>query len=176
MTQKMIEDVKLIRKRMKQAQDRQKSYTNPKRKDIEFQVGDKVFVKISPYKRVMRFGRKGKLAPRYICPYEVLEKVGKVAYRLPLLASMDRIHNVFHVSFLRKYVSDPSHILQANEVELKDELIYEERPVQILDRRIKELRNKKVPLVKILWRNHNVEEATWEVEQDMKERYPDLFN
>ena len=88
---------------------------------------------------------------------------------------MDRIHNVFHVSLLQKYVSDPSHILQANEVELKDELIYEERPVQILDRRIKELRNKKVPLVKILWRNHNVEEVTWEVEQDMKERYPDLF-
>ena len=124
----------------------------------------------------MRFGRKGKLAPRYIGPYEVLEKVGKVAYRLALPASMDRIHNVFHVSLLRKYVSDPSHILQANEVELKDELIYEEHPVHILDRRIKELRNKKVPLVKILWRNHNVEEATWEVEQDMKERYPDLCN
>ncbi|XP_031258854.1 uncharacterized protein LOC116116962 [Pistacia vera] len=176
MTQKMIEDVKLIRERMKQAQDRQKSYADPKRKDIEFQVGDKVFVKISPYKGMMRFGRKGKLAPRYIGPYEVLEKVGKIAYRLALLASMDRIHNVFHVFLLRKYVSDPLHILQANEVELKDELIYEERPVQILDRRIKELRNKKVLLVKILWRNHNVEEATWEVEQDMKERYPDLFN
>ncbi|XP_031270941.1 uncharacterized protein LOC116129338 [Pistacia vera] len=161
---------------MKQAQDRQKSYADPKRKNIEFQAGVKVFVKITPYKKVMRFGRKGKLAPRYIGQFEVLEKVGKMAYKLALLVSIDRIHNVFHVSLLRKYIHDPSHILQTEEVELKDDLIYEECPVQILDRKIKELRNKNVPLVKVLWRNHNVEEATWEVKQNMKEKYPDLFN
>ncbi|XP_031283865.1 uncharacterized protein LOC116142568 [Pistacia vera] len=124
----------------------------------------------------MRFGRKGKLASRYISPFEVLEKVGKMAYRLALPISMDRIHNVFHVSLLRKYIHDPSHILQAEDVELKDDITYEECPVQILDSKIKELRNKNVPLVKVLWRNHNFEEATWEVEQNMKEMYPDLFN
>ena len=175
MTQKMIEDVRLIRSRMKQAQDRQKSYADLKRKEVEFQVGDKVFLKVSPYKRVMRFGNKGKLAPRYIGPFEVLQRIGKVAYRLALPPHMDKVHDVFHVSMLRKYVSDPSHILSIEDVELVENLVYEERPVQILDRKIKELRNKSIPLVKVLWRNHKVEEATWETEQDMRERYPELF-
>ena len=146
-TQKLIEDVKLIRNRMKQAQDRQKSYADLKRKEVEFQVGDKVFLRVSPYKRVMRFGSKGKLAPRFIGPFEVLQRVGKVAYRLALPPSMDKVHDVFHVSMLRKYVSDPFHILSVEDVELAENLVYEERPVQILDRRIKELRNKSVPLV-----------------------------
>ena len=146
----MIEDVKLIRERMKQTQDRQKSYADPKRKEVEFQARDKVFIKVTPYKKVIRFGRKGKLAPRYIGPYEILKRVGKMAYRLALLASIDRIHNVFHISLLRKYISDPSHVLTVDEVELKDDLIYEEHPVQILDRRVKELRSKNVPLVKVL--------------------------
>ena len=126
MTQKMIEDIKLIRVRIKQAQDRQKSYADLKRKEIEFQVGDMVFVKVAPYRHVLRFGKKGKLAPRFIGPYEVLERVGKVAYRLALPPDMDRIHNVFHVSMLRKYVSDPSHVLQTGQVELSDKLEYEE--------------------------------------------------
>ena len=101
-----------------------------------------VFVKVSPYRHVLRFGKKGKLTPRFIGPYEILERVGKVAYRLALPHDMDRIHNVFHVSMLRKYVSDPSHVLQTGQVELSDKLEYEEKPVQILDRKVKELRNK----------------------------------
>jgi len=113
----------------------------------------------------MRFGRKGKLAPRFIGPFKILEKVGKVAYRLALPLSMDRVHNVFHISLLRKL----------DEVELKEDLAYEEQPVQILDRKIKELRNKTILLVKVLWKNHKVEEATWEVEQQMRERFPNLF-
>ena len=88
---------------------------------------------------------------------------------------MEQVHNVFHVSLLRKYINDPSHVLRAEEVKLKENLIYQERPVQILDRKIKELRNTSIPLVKVLWRNHKVEEATWEVEQDIKDRYPELF-
>ena len=175
MTQKLVEDVKLIRNRMKQAQDRQKSYADLKRKEVEFQVGDKVFLKVSPYKRGMRFGSKGKLAPRYVGPFEVLQRVGKVAYRLALPPNMDRVHDVFHVSMLRKYVSDPLHILSVEDVEVTENLVYEECPVQILDRRVKELRNKSVLLVKILWRNHKVEEATWEVERDMRNRFPELF-
>ncbi|XP_031285991.1 uncharacterized protein LOC116144681 [Pistacia vera] len=123
----------------------------------------------------MRFGKKDKLAPRYIGPFEVLERVGKLAYRLVLPMSMERVHNVFHVSLLRKCDSDPSHMLQVEEVELQDNLAYEERPVQILDRKVKELRNKQIPLVKVLWRNHKIEEATWEMEQDMRSRYLEPF-
>lgn len=175
MTQKMIEDIRLLRNRMKQAQDRQKSYADLRRKEVEFQVGDKVFLKVSPYKRVMRFGNKGKLAPRHIGPFEVLQRIGKVAYKLALPPRMDKVHDVFHVSMLQKYVSDPSHILSLEDVDLVENLVYEERPVQILDRKVKELRNKSIPLVKVLWRNHKVEEATWETEQDMQNRYPELF-
>lgn len=110
-----------------------------KRKDVEFEVGDKVFLRVAPYKRVMRFDSKGKLAPRYIGPFEVLQRVRKVAYRLALPPSMDRVHNVFHVSMLRKYVSDPSHILSVEDVDVEENLVYEERLVQILDKQIKEL-------------------------------------
>lgn len=138
-TQKMIEDIKLIRNKMKQAQDRQKSYADLKRKDVEFEVGDKVFIKVSPFKQVMRYGGKGKLASRYISPFEVLQRVGKVAYKLALPPSMDKVHNVFHVSMLRKYINDPSHVLKVEEVDLEENLVYEERPTQILDRKIKKL-------------------------------------
>ncbi|KAG8496459.1 hypothetical protein CXB51_007559 [Gossypium anomalum] len=105
------EKVKVIRDCLKAASDRQKSYADLKRKDIEFQVGDKVFLKVSPWKKVLRFGRKGKLSPRFIGPYEVIEKVGPVAYRLALPPELEKIHDVFHVSMLRWYRSDPSHVL-----------------------------------------------------------------
>ena len=123
----------------------------------------------------MRFGKKGKLSPRYIGLYEILGRVGPVAYRLALPRELERIHNVFHVSCLRKYIPDVSHVLEAQPVELKEDLSYEEQPVKILDRKEKTLRNKTVGLVKVLWRNHRVEEATWEREDDIRERYPQLF-
>src|SRR5215469_299752 len=103
--------VKLIRARLKEASDRQKSYADLKRKEISFEVGDKVFLKVSPWKKVLRFGRKGKLTPRFIRPYEVLERIGPVAYRVALPPELAKIHNVFHVSMLRRYRSDPSHVL-----------------------------------------------------------------
>ena len=114
---------------MKQAQDRQKSYADLRRREIEFAVGDRVFLRVAPYRHVLRFGRKEKLASRFIGPYEILERVGTVAYRLALPASIDRIHNVFHVSQLRKYVGDPSHVLQFLEIELAEDLSYQELPV-----------------------------------------------
>jgi len=174
--QEMTEKVKLIRERMKAAQDRQKSYADLKRQSIEFQEGDKVLLKVSPTKGVMRFGKKGKLSPRYIGPYEVLERVGKVAYRLALPAVLGRVHNVFHVSQLRKYVHDASHVLQPEEVTLDEDLSYEERPVRILDTKTRDTRRKSVKMVKVLWSNHLVEEATWELEDVMREQYPELFN
>ena len=126
-------------------------------------------------KGVMRFGKKGKLSPRYIGPFEILERVGNVAYGLALPPELASVHNVFHVSMLKKYVPDPSHVLNHEPIEVHEDLTYEERPVQILAREEKVLRNKTIPLVKVLWRNHKIEEATWEREDDMKKSYPELF-
>ncbi|KAL4291724.1 hypothetical protein GQ457_14G015070 [Hibiscus cannabinus] len=112
------EKVKLICDQLKIASDRQKSYVDLKCREIEYVVGDRVFLKVSPWKKVMRFGRKGKLSPRYIGPYEIVERVGSVAYRLLLPPELERIHDVFHVSMLRKYRSDPSHVMPVEEIEL----------------------------------------------------------
>ena len=124
----------------------------------------------------MRFGNKGKLSPRFIGPYEVIEKVCPGAYRLALPPELENMHNVFHVSMLRRYRSDPSHVVYSETIELRPYLTYEEEPVEILAREVKELRNKKIPLVKVLWRNHKTEEATWESEEMTWQQYPQLFN
>ncbi|KAJ8768530.1 hypothetical protein K2173_022631 [Erythroxylum novogranatense] len=171
-----VEKVEVIKQRLKAAQDRMKSYADANRKEMEYAVGDKVFLKTSPWKGVMRFGKKGKLSPRYVGPYEVLERIGPLAYRLALPSELSQIHDVFHVSMLRRYRSDPSHIIQISKVQLIDDLSYEERPVAILDSKDKILRNKTIKLVKVLWRNHAVKEATWEPLDAMKEKYPHLFN
>ena len=155
-----MDKVNIIRARLKAAQDRQKNYADKRRKDLEFEVDDRVFSKLSPWKGVVRFGKRGKLSPRYIGPLEIVERIGPVTYRLDFLEELSRVHNVFHISMLRKYISDPSHVIEAPEIELRDDLSYEEQPVQILGREEKELRNKTISLVKVLWRNHLVEEAT----------------
>ena len=124
----------------------------------------------------MRFGKKGKLSPRFIGPYEVIEKVGPIAYRLTLPPELEKIHNGFHVSMLRRYRSDPSHDVSLETIELRSDLTYKEELVEILAREVKELRNKRIPLVKVLWRNHTTEEATWESEEVMQQQYPQLFN
>ncbi|XP_052479056.1 uncharacterized protein LOC128034567 [Gossypium raimondii] len=121
--------------------------------------------KVSPWKRVLIFGWKGKLCPRYIGPYEVVEKVGSIAYHLKLPPELERIHDVFHVSMLQKYRSKSSHIVPVEEIAIRDDLSYEEEPIEILAREEKVLRNKRLPLVKVLWRNHKIEEATWEIDE-----------
>ena len=131
-------------------------------KDLEFEVEDRVFLKLSPLKGVVRFRKREKLNPRYIGPFEIIERIGPVAYRLDLPEEFSRVHNVFRSSMLRKYIPDPSHMLETPEIELRDDLSYEEQPMQILGREEKELCNKTISLVKILWRNHLVKEATWE--------------
>ena len=124
----------------------------------------------------MRFERKGKLSPRFIGSYEVIEKVGPMAYRLALPPELEKIHNVFHVSMLRRYTSDSSHVVSSETIELRLDLTYEEKLVEILAREVKEFRNKRIPLVKVLWRNHKTEEATWESEEVTRHQYPQLFN
>ena len=160
-----IDNVKVIRDRLKIAQDRQKSYADNRMRDMEFQVGDQIFLRISPWKGVLRFEKKGKLSPQYI---------REVAYPLRLPPELARIQDIFHVSMLRKYITDPSHVLRDKLVELKEYLSYDERYVQIVDRKDQVLWNKVIPLVK-LWMNHSREEATWVREDRMKTQYPHLF-
>ena len=169
------EKIKVIRQRLLTAQSRQKSYADRRRRPLTFEVGDHVFLKVSPRRGLMRFGRSGKLAPRFIGPFEILDRVGEVAYRLALPPQLSSVHNTFHVSMLRKYEPDPSHVLDWTDLEVEEDVSYEERPVQVLDTREQVLRGKTIPLVKVLWRHHGVEEATWEREQEVRSKYPELF-
>ena len=128
-------------------------------------------------KGVMRFGRKGKLSPRYVGPFRVLRRIGKVAYELALPPSMAGVHPVFHVSMLRGVIGDLSHILPSKVASIiQPSLRYEEEPVRILDRQVRKLRSKEIASIKVQWSNHGEDEATWEVEDVMKERYPYLFS
>ncbi|XP_070019586.1 uncharacterized protein [Nicotiana sylvestris] len=113
-------------------------------------MGDKVFLKVSPWKKIMRFGQKDKLSPRFIGIYEILERIGPVAYKLALPPKLGKIHNVFYVSMSRRYRSDPSHVLPFESIEVNPDLTYEENTIQILAHEIKELRNKRIPLVKVV--------------------------
>ena len=142
---------------------------------MEFEIGDMVFIRVAPMKGVMRFGKKGKLSPRYVGPFEILERVGSVAYWLALPPALSRLHNVFHVSLLRRYVLDPSHILCYKPLQVKENLSYKEVPNQILDHKEQVLRNKTINLIKVLWRNHSIEEASWERKDVMQSKYPQLF-
>ena len=156
------EKVQVIRQRLKTASDRQKSYANLKRRDIEYNMGDKVFLKVSPWRKILRFGQRGKLSPRFIGSYEILERIGPVAYRLALPSELAKLHDVFHVSMLQRYRSDESHILPVQEIQVQEDLLYDEEPKTILAQEVKQFRNKQVPLVKVLWQHHGREEATWE--------------
>jgi len=169
--------IELIRSRIRVAQDRQKSYADANRYFQEFNVGDQVLLRVSPTRGVMMFGKKGKLAPRYVGPFPIIERIGSVAYRLGLPEHLHRIHDVFHISSLRRYLRDDmvhAHIA-IEDIDLQPDSSYEERPVAILDHSERRLRSKVVPLVRVQWEHHNVEESTWEREADMRERYPDLF-
>ncbi|WMV46694.1 hypothetical protein MTR67_040079 [Solanum verrucosum] len=126
-------------------------------------------------KDVMRFGKKGKLSLRYIGPYRIAKRIDNVAYELELPQELAAVHSVFHISMLKKCMGDPSLIIPPEDIEIKDSLSYEEIPVQILDRQVRKLRTKEVASVKVLRRNQFVEEATWKDEEDMKKRYPHLF-
>ena len=126
-------------------------------------------------KGVIRFGKRGKLSPRFIGPFEILEKVGDVAYKVALPPTLN-VHDVFHVSMLRKYVNDPSHILNANQLPIGDVVNYEEKPVKILDTKEHRLRNRVIRYAKVQWSNHDETEATWELEEEMRQSYPFLFS
>ncbi|CAN6711785.1 unnamed protein product [Malus baccata var. baccata] len=153
------QNIQVIKSNLKAAKDRQKSLADRHATDRMYNVDD----------------WKSKLSPRYIGPYMITERIGEVAYRLEFPPELSRVYDVFHVSMLRYYVSDPSHVIPLQPLEINPDLSYDEEPVTILDWKDKELRNKIVHLVKVLWRNHSVEEASLETEDRMREMYPSLF-
>ena len=119
-----------------------------------------MFLKISPMKGVMRFGKKEKLTPKYIGPFEVLNRIGNVSYRLALPPNLNHVHSIFHISMLKKYIPDPSHVLPTQEVTVEENLSYEEEHVAVLDRQVRKLRNKKISMIKVQWQRHNDKENT----------------
>ncbi|GKD16992.1 putative reverse transcriptase domain-containing protein [Tanacetum coccineum] len=155
-TEKIIQ----IKQRMQAARDRQKSYADLKRKPMEFQVGDKVMLKVSPWKGVVRFGKRGKLNPRYVGPFKVLEQVGDVAYKLELPQELSRVHNTFHVSNLKKCYADEPLAVPLDGLHFDDKLHLVEEPVVIMDRDIKRLKQSRIPIVKVQWNSKRGPEFT----------------
>lgn len=166
---------RVIRKRLATTQNRQKNYVDKRRWPLSFEVGDHVFLKISPRRGLMRFGKSGKLSLRFIGPFEIFERIAEVAYPLALPPQLSGVHNVFHMSMLRKYEPNPSHVLDWVDLEVDEDASYKEQPVQILDTREQVLRGKTIPLVKVLWRHHGIEETTWEHKAEVRSKYLDLF-
>ncbi|GJS23828.1 putative reverse transcriptase domain-containing protein [Tanacetum coccineum] len=164
-----------IKQRMQAARDRQKSYADLKRKPMEFQVGDKVMLKVSPWKGVVRFGKQGKLNPRYVGPFKVLERVGDVAYKLELPEELSRVHNTFHVSNLKKCHADEPLAVPLDGLHVDDKLHFVEEPVEIVDREVKRLKRSRIPLVKVRWNSKRGPEFTWEREDQFRKKYPHLF-
>ncbi|GJZ53898.1 hypothetical protein Tco_0608783, partial [Tanacetum coccineum] len=142
-----------IKERLKTATSRQKSYADKRRKPLEFQVGDRVLLKVSPWKGVVRFGKKGKLAPRY---------VGPVAYRLKLPQELSCVHDTFHVSNLKKCLAEPDVQVLLDEIEIDENLRFVEEPIEIVERDVKKLKRRRIPLVKVHWNSRQGAEYTWE--------------
>ncbi|GKA70115.1 putative reverse transcriptase domain-containing protein [Tanacetum coccineum] len=175
LVQEMTDKVVLIKEKLKAARDHQKSYTDNRCKPLEFEVGDKVLLKVSPWKGVMRFGKKGKLAPRSVGPFEILERIGPVAYRLRLPNELSEVHDTFHVSNLKKCLTYANLHVPLDEIEVDKTLHFVEKPVKIMDCEVKTLKRSKIPIVKVCWNSKRGPDLTWERKDHMKARYPQLF-
>ncbi|GKA15194.1 putative reverse transcriptase domain-containing protein [Tanacetum coccineum] len=158
------------------ARDRQRSYANIRRKPLEFQVSDRVMLKVSPRKGIFRFGKRGKLNPRYIRPFKIIERIGPVVCKLELPEELSGIHNTFHISNLKKCLSNESLIIPMKELQLDDKLNFIEEPVEIMDREIKKLKRSHIPIFKVRWNSKIGPEFTWEREDEIRAKYPHLFS
>ncbi|GJR03972.1 putative reverse transcriptase domain-containing protein [Tanacetum coccineum] len=173
--QETIEKIIQVKQRMQAARDRQKSYADLKRKPMEFEVGDKVMLKVSPWKGVVRFGKRGKLNPRFVGPFKVIKRVGDVAYKLELPKELSRVHNTFHVSNLKKCHADEPLAVPLDGLHFDDKLQFVEEPIEITDREVKRLKRSRIPLVKVRWNSKRGPEFTWEREDQFRKKYPHLF-
>ena len=167
--------VQAVRENLRIAQSRQKSYADGKRRDLTFSVGDHVYLKVSPMRAIRRFNVKGKLAPRYVGPFKVLEQKGEVAYRLELPTSLSGVHDVFHISQLNRCLRVPEEQAPLDGVDVQEDLTYTEHPVKILETSERVTRNKCIKMCRVQWSHHSEAEATWEREDELKKTYPDLF-
>ncbi|GJY46023.1 hypothetical protein Tco_0435086 [Tanacetum coccineum] len=168
LVQETTDKVVLVKEKPKAARDRQKSYVDYRRKPLEFEVGDRVLLKVTPWKGVVHFGKKGKLAPRYVGPFEILERIGLVAYRLRLPEELNSVHDTFHVSNLKKCLADANLHVPLDEIKVDKTLRFVEEPVEIMDREIKKLKRRKIALVKVRWNSKRGPEFTWEHEDQMR--------
>ena len=173
--QETSEKIRVLKLNMKEAQDRQKSYADQRRKDLEFEVGDKVYLKMAMLRGPNRSILENKLSPRYMGPFRIVERVGSVAYRLELPAIMEAFHKVFHVSMLKKCLHRDDQVVAKIPSDLQPNMTLEAKPLRILERRIKQDRRKKVPMIRVLWDCNEVEEETWEPESKMKLRFQKWF-
>ncbi|GJX01151.1 putative reverse transcriptase domain-containing protein [Tanacetum coccineum] len=172
LVQETTDKVVVIKERLQAARDGQKRYANNRHKPLEFEVGDRVMLKVSPWKGVIRFGKKGKLAPRYVGPFKILERIGPVAYRLRLPEELSGVHDTFHVSNLKKCLADASLHVPLDEIKVDKTLRFVEEPVEIMDREVKSLKRSRISLVKVRWNSKRGPEFTWEREDYMKSKYP----
>ncbi|GJX83448.1 putative reverse transcriptase domain-containing protein [Tanacetum coccineum] len=170
-TKKIIQ----IKERLKMARSHQKSYADKRRKPLEFKVGDRVLLKVSPWKGVVQFGKKGKLAPRCVRPFEIVECVGPVAYQLKLPQELSCIHDTFHVSNLKKFLAESDIQVPLEEIEIDENLCFVKEPIEVVVRDVKKLKRRRIPLVKVSWNSQQGAEYTWEREDQFKTKYPHLF-
>ncbi|GJR96437.1 putative reverse transcriptase domain-containing protein [Tanacetum coccineum] len=169
------EQIVQIKSRIQAARDQQKSYANIRRKPMVFQVGDRVMLKVSPWKGVVCFGKRGKLNPRYVGHFKVIERVRIVTYKLELPQQLSRVHNTFHVLNLKKCLSDESLVIPLEELRVDDKLHFVEEPVEVMDCEIKQLKRSRIPIIKVRWNSKQGPRFTWERKDQFKKKYPQLF-
>ena len=175
-----VEVVELVRRRLQAAQDRQKALADRHRRPLRLDVGQRVLLRVTPLRRIAHLGRRGKLSPRYIGPFEVVEKVNDVAFRLRLPEDLSKIHDVFHVSQLKPWIESSDNnegmLVTSKDIELQNDLTYKAKPVKIVDRQVKRLRNKVIPQVRVQWDDLSGKQDTWEDEACMRREFPFLFS
>jgi len=174
--QETTQKIKSIQEKMKTAQSRQKSYADKRRRPLEFSEGDHVFLKVTPKLGLRGIFKTKKLCPRYVGPFQILRRVGSAAYQLALPPAMSGLHDVFHVSQLKKYILDPFEPVELDSIELKSDLTFQPELEQIVDRDVKSLRSKVIPIMKVVWKGSLDSEATWELESEMLNQYPQMFS
>jgi hypothetical protein len=172
MVKETEEKVRRIIHNLKEEQARQKNYADKRRQPLVFQVNDHVYLKVSPMKGVNRFSVKGKLAPRYIGPFLILERYGSVAYRLQLPETLSAVHNVFHVSQLKKCLRVPDRTIDVVDVALEPDLTYSEHPIRVLDQKDRITRKRTLKFYKVQWNQHKEDEATWETQDFLEKNFP----